>query len=57
MSDALYDRDVLAWAEQQAGLLRRVQAGERLNEPVDWEHLIDEVQDSCSDKRSFTSSS
>ena len=45
MPDALYDRDVLAWAEQQAGLLRRVQAGERLNESVDWDHLIEEVQD------------
>ena len=45
MPDGLYERDALAWAERQAGLLRRLAAGERLNEPVDWAHVIEEVAD------------
>ena len=45
MSDDLYQRDALAWAEQQAELLRRLAAGERLNASVDWPHVIEEVQD------------
>jgi hypothetical protein len=45
MPDGLYERDALVWAEQQAVLLRRLAAGERLNEPVDWPHIIEEVQD------------
>jgi len=43
--DDLCRRDALAWAEQQAALLRRLAAGERLNEAVDWPNVIDEVQD------------
>ena len=45
MPDELYERDALAWAERQAGLLRRLAAGELLNEPVDWAHVIEEVAD------------
>ncbi len=45
MPDDLYRRDALAWAERQAALLRRLAAGERLNEAVDWPNVIDEVQD------------
>lgn len=45
MPDDLYRRDALAWAEQQAALLRRLAAGERLNEAVDWPNVIEEVQD------------
>ncbi len=41
----LYETDALAWAEQQAGLLRRLAAGERLNEAVDWPNVIEELQD------------
>ncbi len=41
----LYDTDGLAWAEQQTELLRRLAAGERVNELVDWPHVIEEVQD------------
>ena len=41
----LYERDALAWAAQQAELLRRLAAGERLNAAVDWPHVIEEVQD------------
>lgn len=45
MPDGLYERDALAWAERQADLLRRLAAGERLDEPVDWPNVIEEVQD------------
>ena len=43
--DGLYERDALAWAEQQADLLRRVAAGERVNSEVDWPHVIEEIHD------------
>ena len=45
MPDNLYERDALAWAEQQAALLHRLAGGERLNEGVDWPNVIDEVRD------------
>ena len=45
MPDGLYERDALAWSDQQAALLRRIAAGERLNDPVDWANVIEEVQD------------
>ena len=45
MPDDLYDRDVLPWSEQQADLLRRLAAGELVNEAVDWPHVIEEVED------------
>ena len=44
MPHDLYDHDVLAWSEHQAGLLRRLAAGERLNEAVDWANVIEEVE-------------
>jgi len=40
----LYDADILLWSEQQAALLRRLSAGERVNEQVDWGNVIDEVE-------------
>ncbi len=43
MSD-LYEADVAAWAEHQAALLRRVAAGEHVNEQPDWANIIDEVE-------------
>ena len=45
MPDGLYERDALAWAEQQADLLHRLAAGERVNDAVDWPNVIEEVQD------------
>ena len=45
MPDGLYERDALAWSDHQADLLRRIAAGERLNEAVDWANVIEEVQD------------
>jgi hypothetical protein len=44
MPDDLYDRDILAWSQRQAGLLRRLAAGERVSD-LDWPHVIDEVED------------
>jgi len=43
MSD-LYDTDVVTWSDYQAMLLRRVAAGERINDLVDWENVIEEVE-------------
>jgi hypothetical protein len=43
MSD-LYDTDFVAWTDQQAELLRRVAAGERVNDLVDWTNIIEEVE-------------
>ncbi len=45
MPDGLYERDALAWAEQQAALLRRVADGELINHAVDWARVIEEVAD------------
>ena len=45
MPDGLYERDALAWADHQSTLLRRLAAGEGVNEAVDWPHVIEEVQD------------
>jgi len=42
MSD--YDTDVVLWSERQADLLRRVAAGERINDQVDWDNVIEEVE-------------
>ena len=36
-----YDTDILIWSERQAALLRRVAAGERVNDQVDWENVIE----------------
>lgn len=44
MPDGLYERDALAWSEQQAGLLRRLAHGERVSDAVDWPNLIEEVE-------------
>ena len=45
MPDGLYERDALAWAETQADLLRRLAAGELVNQAIDWPNVIEEVQD------------
>lgn len=43
MSD-LYDADILLWSEHQAALLKRLAAGERLNERPDWANIIEEME-------------
>jgi hypothetical protein len=44
MPDGLYERDILSWSEHQAELLRRLARGERVND-VDWEHVVEEIED------------
>ena len=44
MPDDLYERDILAWSEHQADLLRRLGHGERVND-VDWANLAEEIED------------
>jgi Domain of unknown function DUF29 len=43
MPDDLYHRDILAWSIAQAERLRRVAAGERVND-IDWENVIEEIE-------------
>ena len=44
MSD-LYEADILDWSERQAALLRRIAAGERVNdEAPDWPNIIEEIE-------------
>jgi len=44
MSD-LYDTDVLAWSQHQAALLRRLAAGERVNDAdLDWPNIAEEIE-------------
>ena len=40
----LYEQDVLLWSEHQGDLLRRLAAGERLNEKPDWANIIEEIE-------------
>ena len=47
MSD-LYETDTVAWAEQQADLLRRVAAGERPNAEPDWPNIAEEIDSMAS---------
>jgi hypothetical protein len=39
-----YDTDIVLWSERQADLLRRVAAGERVNDQVDWENVVEEIE-------------
>ena len=44
MSD-LYDDDILLWSEHQAALLRRLAAGERVNDrDLDWTNISEEIE-------------
>jgi hypothetical protein len=43
MSD-LYNDDILLWSERQSDLLRRIAAGEPVNERPDWGNIIEEVE-------------
>jgi hypothetical protein len=40
-----YENDIVLWSEHQSELLRRVAAGERVNDQVDWENVIEEIAD------------
>jgi len=41
---SFYDSDILSWSEQQSDLLRRVAAGEHVNDQVDWENIAEEIE-------------
>ncbi len=43
MSEDLHTSDVVLWSERQAEALRRLRAGERVND-LDWDNLIEEVE-------------
>jgi Domain of unknown function DUF29 len=45
MPDGAYEQDILDWADRQSALLRRLARGERVNDAIDWPHVIEEVQD------------
>jgi hypothetical protein len=40
----LYEDDILLWSERQAGLLRRLARGERVNDQIDWDNVAEEVE-------------
>src|SRR5579864_5174711 len=43
MSD--YDTDVYAWSKRQSALLRRLAAGERVNDAdLDWPNIAEEIE-------------
>jgi hypothetical protein len=44
MTSDLYTGDILRWSGQQAALLRRLANGERVNDAIDWENVIEEVE-------------
>lgn len=44
MSD--YETDLIHWSEHQAALLRRLMAGEQVNEAIDWPNIIEEIESS-----------
>lgn len=39
-----YKADILTWSERQSSLLRRLAAGERVIDQIDWGNVIDEVE-------------
>ncbi len=39
-----YGTDLVLWSREQAELLRRMAAGERVNNQVDWEHVAEEIE-------------
>jgi hypothetical protein len=39
-----YDTDLLEWSERQAELLRRLGAGEKINNQVDWGNIAEEIE-------------
>ncbi len=39
-----YERDILAWSHHQGALLRRLAAGEAVNETLDWDNIAEEIE-------------
>jgi hypothetical protein len=51
-----YDTDLVVWSSRQAQLLRRMGAGERVNDQVDWENIAEEIESlGNSDRRDLRS--
>jgi hypothetical protein len=46
----LHEADILLWSEQQRDLLRRVAAGEPVNEAPDWPNIIEEIESVANDQ-------
>jgi hypothetical protein len=44
MPDALYERDFYTWTQEQARLLR-ARAELQPNDPIDWAHVAEEIED------------
>ena len=52
-----YDTDVYAWSERQGALLRRLAAGERVNDAdLDWPNIAEEIESVGRSERSALSS-
>jgi Domain of unknown function DUF29 len=52
-----YDTDVYAWSERQGALLRRLAAGERVNDAdLDWPNIAEEIETVGRSERSALSS-
>ena len=49
----LYEQDLPLWSEQQASLLERLAAGERVNELIDWPNVIEELRDAGGFRTAF----
>src|SRR3954452_13510486 len=43
MANSLYERDILAWSQHQADLLRRLAQGEPVSD-VDWANVAEEIE-------------
>jgi hypothetical protein len=39
-----YDADLVLWSREQAELLRRMGAGQRVTDQVDWENIAEEIE-------------
>jgi Domain of unknown function DUF29 len=51
-----YDTDLVVWSHHQADLLRRMGAGERVNDQVDWANVAEEIESlGNSDRRDLSS--
>jgi hypothetical protein len=51
-----YDADLVLWSREQADLLRRMGAGECVNDQVDWENVAEEIESlGNSDRRDLRS--
>jgi chromosome segregation ATPase len=41
----LYGDDIRLWSGRQGALLRRLAAGETVSDQVDWQHVVEEIED------------